>query len=43
MDKHPIQGGGGGGSTPSLFMLQKPGQASAWWVTIGSYADFTFT
>ena len=33
MDLHPIQGGGGSRNTPSRFMLQKPGQAPAWWAT----------
>ena len=32
----------GSRNTPSRFMLQKPGQAPAWWATIGSHGDFTY-
>ena len=42
MDKHPIQGGGGGVAlnTLSYFMLQKPGQAPVMWASCGSTVPY---
>ena len=40
---HPIQGGGGEGSsdTPSRFMLWKPGKIRLYGPLLGSSTDFT--